>query len=114
MISRWDPFRDLLGIQREMNRLYSDTMTGREGAPASRSETWVPPVDIHESADAFLIAVEIPGVKKQDIQLELKDEALTLRGERSRAMREGVHRSSASTAVPAFLQPAVQPRTRRP
>ena len=95
MISRWDPFRDLLSIQREMNRLYSNPTTpGREAAPASRSETWVPPVDIHESADAFTIAVELPGIKKEDIQLELKDESLTLRGERKpeRDVREGVHR----------------------
>ena len=94
MISRWDPFRDLLSIQRDMNRLFSDTLSAREDAPVSRSETWVPAVDIFESTDAFTIAVELPGVKKEDIQLELKDESLTLRGERKpeRDVREGVHR----------------------
>jgi len=94
MISRWEPLRDLLSIQRDMNRFFSDTMSAREAAPVSRAETWVPPVGIHESAEAFTIAVELPGVKKEDIQLELKDESLTLRGERKpeRDVNEGVHR----------------------
>jgi HSP20 family protein len=94
MTVRWDPFRDFLSIQRDMNRLFSDTMSSREAAPVSRSETWAPPVDVHESAAGFTIAVELPGVKKEDIQLELKDESLTLRGERKaeRDVKEGVHR----------------------
>ncbi len=94
MVSRWDPFRDLLSIHRDMNRLFSHTAPAREAAPVSRSETWAPLVDIHESAEAFTIAVELPGVKKEDIQLELKDESLTLRGERKpeRDVSEGVHR----------------------
>ena len=94
MISRWDPFRDLLSIQRNMNDLIRDTLPTRSAAPVSRSETWAPPVDIHESAEAFTIAVELPGVKKEEVRLELKNESLTLCGERKpeRDIREGAHR----------------------
>ena len=64
-------------------------------ARPSRAETWVPPVDIYETRDGFVIQVELPGVKKEDVGLELKENSLVLKGERrlERDVKEGAHRT---------------------
>jgi HSP20 family protein len=46
------------------------------------SGTWIPPVDISEEGDRLMVRAEVPGVKKDDIQIEFNEGVLTLRGER--------------------------------
>lgn len=80
-IVRWSPFRDLMGIQQEVNRLFDDlitrrTETGAEGA------VWVPAVDVSESADAIRVKVEAPGVAKDDFKISVQNNVLTIRGEK--------------------------------
>ncbi len=92
-VSRWNPFQELFALQNEMNRLFEDTLKTPSRRP--RPDAWVPPVDIYETADNFEIMVELPGVKKEDLTLEVKENTLTLRGERRQAKdakEEGVHR----------------------
>src|SRR4030095_12885500 len=50
--------------------------------PASTAGVWVPPVDILESKDSYLIRAELPGMKREDFNLEVHDGSLTLSGER--------------------------------
>jgi HSP20 family molecular chaperone IbpA len=50
--------------------------------PTSATSTWYPPVDILESRDCYLIRAELPGMKKEDINLKFSDGAVTLSGER--------------------------------
>jgi hypothetical protein len=52
--------------------------------PPGGEGTWAPPVDIYETDDTFVLKAELPGFSKADLQIELHDNRLTLRGERKR------------------------------
>ena len=69
-ISRWDPFA-------EMNRLH-DQLFGR----VAREEGFKPAIDIHEDEDAYSVDVEVPGLKPEDIHVDVEKNILTVRGER--------------------------------
>ena len=80
-IMRWEPFQSLSQVQSRINNLYE----GAFGTPHlhhSSGEVWYPPVDILESKENYLLRAELPGMKKEDFNLELKDSTLTLSGER--------------------------------
>jgi HSP20 family protein len=86
-VSRWDPFRDLLTIQDEMNQLFGRAFgergqqgQGAEGGQALRA--WAPALDISEQKDAYVVTVELPGVSPEDLEITLEDGLLTLQGER--------------------------------
>ena len=66
----WDPIRDLFAIQRGLDRF----------APGPGG--WVPPVDIHETAEHYVITAELPGLKRDDVHLHVEDGRLTLEGVR--------------------------------
>lgn len=80
-ISRWDPFRDLMSIQNELNQLFGRTYGGDAGERV-RSSAWAPPLDVHETADRFVIAVELPGLGPDDVEISVEDNVLTLNGDR--------------------------------
>lgn len=85
MAVRWDPFRDLMSIQNELNRLFGRTYAGGE-ASAGTSATggaWVPLMDIFETEETFVVAVELPGVDAEGVELSVEDSTLTIRGERA-------------------------------
>jgi HSP20 family protein len=79
-MSRWDPFRDLMSIQSELNQLFGRTFSG-EGERV-RGADWVPPLDAHETTDRFVITVELPGLGPEDVDISVEDNVLTLTGER--------------------------------
>ena len=79
---QWEPFESLNRTQSRINDLFEETF-GRPRLPhTSSSGVWYPPVDILESKDFYLIRAELPGIKKEDFNLELKDGTLTLSAER--------------------------------
>lgn len=80
---RWDPFRELSALQERMNRLFSDVRTRPVWAEEEITQgSWVPPVDVYETADSIVLKAELPGIGKEDINVEVKDNTLTLRGEK--------------------------------
>lgn len=80
MISRWDPFRDLSVLQDRINRIFSEATRGP--AEAASARTWAPVVDILETDNDLIVRAELPGLKQQDIDIEVTDESLTVKGER--------------------------------
>ena len=80
-MSRWDPFRDLISIQGELNRLFGRTYGGESSG--SSSGAWVPALDIYETGDTYVITVELPGVEPGSVDLSVDDQTLTIKGERS-------------------------------
>ncbi len=79
-ISRWDPSKDLSLMQERLNRLFSDPNdTSPEMAEGAR---YLPPVDIVETSDDVVLRVELPGVDKADIDIQIENEILILKGER--------------------------------
>ena len=82
-IVRWDPFRDLITIQDRMNRLFEQTLARTRGEDETVAPSaWSPSVDIYETADAIVLTAELPGLKREDIEIQLRDNTLTLKGER--------------------------------
>ena len=69
--ARWDPLRDLLAIQQRLDRF----------APGPAG--WQPPVDLHETADAYVLTAEVPGVlERDDVDIQASEAAVTLSGVR--------------------------------
>ena len=80
---KWDPFKDLLTIQERMNRLFDETLSKvRLSDQDIRGGGWSPPVDIYETEEYIILKAELPGMDKKDIEVEAKDNILTLKGER--------------------------------
>jgi len=69
--ARWDPLRDLLAIQHRLERLASPTPQG-----------WAPPVDLCETAEAFVLTAELPGVTREQVRIEVADGRISLQGRR--------------------------------
>ena len=81
-IARWDPFRDLNMLQDRMNRLFDDAgRPWRTDEPAATT-SWSPSVDIFETEGEIVVKAELPGIDRKDIQLNLENNVLSLRGER--------------------------------
>ena len=94
---RWDPARELDTFQSDMNRLFDSFFGRREGASGNSygSRRWVPPMDLVETEDDLVLRADLPGVDRDDIQIEVKDRVLTVAGERKaqhESKREGFHR----------------------
>ena len=79
---KWDPFRDLLTIQERMSRLFDESLMRLPGEEGAATGTWTPAVDICETEEAILVRAELPGLPRNDIIVEVKDNLLVLRGER--------------------------------
>ena len=78
-MARWDPFRDLMSIQNELNRLFGRTYAGEVGSVGG---TWVPPLDIYETDEKFVVTMELPGIEADDVDVSVEDSTLTISGER--------------------------------
>lgn len=75
---RWEPFRGLSNFHSVFDDLFDESF-GRARVSASNR---YPAADVLESKDAYLIRAELPGMKKEDINVEVKDGALSISGER--------------------------------
>jgi HSP20 family protein len=86
--TQWDPFEDLRSAQDELSQLnpmlaHALGLHGqRQGAAMGSRPAWAPALDISERKDAYLITVELPGVKMDDLEITLEDGLLTIQGER--------------------------------
>ena len=80
-IIKYDPFRELRGLQDEMNRLFM-TNFSRGADEGFASGAWSPRVDIFENKENLVIEAELPGMKREDVDLSIENNMLTLRGER--------------------------------
>ncbi len=80
-IMRWDPFGEMLRMQSEVDRIFS-----RLGAPAHPemvgSVAWMPKIDVKSKGDDVTIHAELPGIDPADVDIDLSDNVLTIKGER--------------------------------
>jgi HSP20 family protein len=87
-ITRWRPFRDVVSIQDEMNRLFDDFF-GRPVLKTGWTEgVWSPIVDISEDKENMIIKSEMPGMSKDDVKISIQDNVLTLKGEKKQEKEE--------------------------
>jgi HSP20 family protein len=88
--TRWDPFQDLRSAQDERTRYQMDSLFPsalglygqRQSAAVTSPPVWAPALDIAERKDGYLVSVELPGVKLDDLKITLDDGLLTIQGER--------------------------------
>jgi HSP20 family protein len=82
---RFDPFRELATMQDRINRIFGDAYTRRYDDDLTQRGEWFPPVDIYENANQeIVLKAELPGLAREDIDLRVENNTLTLRGERKR------------------------------
>ena len=79
-IVRWDPIRELDSLQSDMNRLFDRFFDGR-GTNGSRR--WIPAMDLVETEDHLVLRCDLPGLTEDDVDIEIKDNVLTVSGERN-------------------------------
>jgi HSP20 family protein len=78
-ITRWDPFGEVLKMQRDMDRIFS-RMGSTEGGTATTA--WMPRINVKQAGEDVAIHVELAGIKPEDVDIEVTDGVLTVRGER--------------------------------
>jgi HSP20 family protein len=72
-------------MQHEMNRLMHEVLHGgHREKPILKQSVWTPAVDLSEGDQEYTLTADLPGFSKDDVQVELKDNRLTLKGERKR------------------------------
>jgi HSP20 family protein len=98
VMTGWDLFEDLRAAQDEMLRATSGRgwRPGQQFTSGTSPAAWAPTLDISERKDAYLVAVELPGVKPDQVDLTFEDGLLTIQGERRFAhdsAEEKMHRA---------------------
>src|SRR5262249_6046800 len=79
---RWDPLRDLLALHEQIGQLVGTDAPG-----------WTPLVDLYETVGEFVLTAELPGLAREDIDIQAEDSRIIIRGERaSQAACEQYHR----------------------
>jgi HSP20 family protein len=95
-IVRWEPLREFSTLQNEMNRLFNTVFD--TPAPAGNGGSlrrWMPPMDLVESGDHFVLKADLPGLSEEDVNIEVEDRVLTISGERKaehEVNKDGYHR----------------------
>jgi HSP20 family protein len=84
---RWDPFRELEGVQAQLNRIFGERPLRGIDGDLSFAE-WAPAVDIQETDTEYVIKADLPEVKKDDVKVEFEDGVLTVEGERRQEKEE--------------------------
>lgn len=81
-IVRWDPVRELVAMHGRLNRLFEDFGHGQEDDVMTRGD-WMPAVDIYQTdKHEVVLKAELPGLKREDVELRVENNTLTIRGER--------------------------------
>ena len=88
-IRRWEPFAGLERLRDEMDRLFEGFFPARWGWGRRRGTgVRVPAVDLRETDSGVVLKADLPGVKKDDLSVEVTPEAVTLKGESGEAKEE--------------------------
>jgi HSP20 family protein len=82
---RWDPLRELNDLHERMDQLL-------QGAGVTANGTWLPAVDVEETDDAWVVEADLPGVKKDDVTVEMHGPELNVSGEIKERERKGILR----------------------
>ena len=111
-ISRYDPFRDLRTLQQEVNRLFTGNLAQSFDDEGIARGSWSPSVDIYENKDHIVLEAELPGMSREDFDLSVENNVITLRGERHFEKKEetdNYHR--VERAYGSFLRSFTLPNT---
>jgi HSP20 family protein len=96
---KWDEWRDYVTLQERMNRLFEDTARRHDHLNEEREAElehadWTPASDVYETEAEFLIAIDLPGIERSALEVNVDENRLTVRGERA-AEDSGTRRGGA-------------------
>ena len=89
-VSTWSPFKDLVNMQREVGRLFDGLFSDLDGDGNSVA-SWSPRADVIENGESYVIKAELPGVGKNDVKITLRENVLTIKGEKKEEKEEKDH-----------------------
>jgi len=92
---KWRPYGDIMRFNDGINRMFDNEFFKKEIQDMEGISDWTPSTDIFETKDNFVFRIEVPGMKKEDIEIDMKDNILTISGERkenSEIKKEDFHR----------------------
>src|SRR3954466_15595356 len=81
---RWEPFREIAALQNEMSRFMNGLLEGN----GRTTQAWVPALDVWETEQDIVYALDLPGIPEEKISVELDEGALTISSERERSQEE--------------------------
>ena len=79
---RWEPLRNAATLQDRINRMFDDAFSNAFPQPETAETAFRPVVDIHENQGAVFLEAELPGVRLEDIEIEVDNQILYLKGEK--------------------------------
>jgi HSP20 family protein len=92
-MSQWNPLHDLVSLQDRMNRLFEDASQRRASEADYTSELqrpdWQPLADVYEDETEYTVAVDLPGIDRETLEINIDDNRLTIKG--TRPAPESVH-----------------------
>lgn len=77
---RWEPFREIDTLQRQMNRLFDELMPTRD--EAKNGISFMPPVEMDDTPEAIYLKLEVPGMDAKDLDVQVSPDAVSITGER--------------------------------
>lgn len=111
-IVKYDPFRELRGLQDEMTRLFAGVAPASFNRDEFARGTWSPNVDIYEDKDRLIVEAELPGMNREDFEISVENNVLTLKGERRfEKSTEGDNYHRIERAYGAFTRQFTLPQT---
>lgn len=78
-LMRWDPFGEMLRMQRDMDRIFSRTGTAEA---LGASTAWMPRINVRRTGEDLAVNVELAGIKPEDVDISITDGVLSIKGER--------------------------------
>ena len=86
MSQQWNPLHDLIHLQDRMNRLFEDATQRRAGGSETNDDferaDWHPLADVFETESEFIVALDLPGIDRDQLEVDVDDNRLTIRGVR--------------------------------
>lgn len=80
MLTRWDPFQEMINLRNAVDRIFDNTMAP-SGSLQYPATTWGLALDVQEDEDAYLVKASVPGMSPEDIDITFTDNVLTIKGE---------------------------------
>lgn len=111
-IAKYDPFRELRGLQDEMTRLFTGALPAQISREEMLNGSWMPSVDIFENKENLILEADLPGMTRDDFDLTIENNVITLKGERrfeKKAEGDNYHR--VERAYGSFTRSFTLPQT---
>jgi HSP20 family protein len=84
------PYDALFGVRRELDRMFEQVTNGQTNGQTNSYQTmWDAPAEVIETENEIRFAIEVPGLRAQDIELTIENGVMTVAGEKRMARREG-------------------------